>query len=105
MKTIKIGWVRETVHHRGKKFVYGYWRKPNKFETDWTIEPVQDIVIDMDNEVFNNMLKEQFSKMTQEEYENYLAGLYECSLANAEDREALWQEILQINSIYRNDTP
>ena len=44
IKTIRVGWVRQTVHHRGKKFVYGYWRKPRKLAAGWTIEPVQDIV-------------------------------------------------------------
>lgn len=44
IKTIRVGWVRETVHRRGKKFVYGYWRKPRKIAAGWTIEPVQDIV-------------------------------------------------------------
>ncbi|BBA65599.1 hypothetical protein [Xanthomonas phage XacN1] len=43
IKTIRVGWVRETVHRRGKKFVYGYWRKPRKLAAGWTIEPVQDI--------------------------------------------------------------
>lgn len=105
IKTVKVGWVRETVHRRGKKFVYGYWRKPRKLLADWTIEPVQDMVMVMDYEAFDNMLKEQFSTMTQDEYEKYLAGVYEDSLANAEDRDALWQEILQTNAHYRNDTP
>lgn len=41
--TVKVGWVRETVHRRGKKFVYGYYRKPRKLLANWTIEPTEDI--------------------------------------------------------------
>ena len=55
IKTIRVGWVRETVHRRGKKFVYGYWRKPRKLMAGWTIEPVQDIecyhAVDLEDEL------------------------------------------------------
>lgn len=62
IKTIRVGWVRETVHRRGKKFVYGYWRKPRKLMAGWTIEPVQDIEcyhsINLEEELSDILTKE-----------------------------------------------
>ena len=48
----RIGWQRNTIHRRGKKFNYGYYRNHPKLNVDWTVEGIVDLPPQLSQELY-----------------------------------------------------
>lgn len=88
IKTVKVGWERKTVNRRGKKFVYGSWKKPHSLKVNWTTEPVQPIKMVHDLKSLETLVAKLLGSLSQEEYNKVSAFVDEGLSKTGEERIA-----------------